>query len=113
MDSERGTRSPDLSLIREGLAVYTADNARLGRVKETNDTHFKVDARFRRDYWLARDRAVSIDEQRLGMHFRKDELDLYRMSDPFGTEFRARQPADASSARERMLERDNRGPFPL
>ena len=112
MSSETGMR-PDIAPIREGLMVFTADNRRLGRVKELSDTHFKVDVRFRRDYWLARDRAVYVDDRCVGMHFRKDELDLYRLSDPFGTEFSAREPAAIRSARERVLEKNMRGPFPL
>ena len=112
MSIETETR-PDIAPIREGLLVFTADNRRLGRVKDLTDTHFKVDVRFGRDYWLARDRAVYVDDRCVGMHFRKDELELYRLSDPFGTEFSARQPTDIRSARERMFERDVRGPFPL
>lgn len=98
--------------VTTGLPVYTMDNKRLGRVKETTDTHFKVDARFRRDYWLAKTRVVYVDDRCVGMHFRKDELDLYRMSDPYGQEFVNRTFAQPTSPRERIVDRDVRGPFP-
>ncbi len=99
--------------IAPGLVVYTIDNKRLGRVKETTETHLKVDARFRRDYWLARTRVVYVDERCVGMHFRKDELDLYRMSDPHGQEFAARSFETRNSPREGLTDRDVRGGFPL
>lgn len=101
-------------VITTGLDVYTIDNKRLGRVKEMTDTHFKVDARFRRDYWLAKARSIYTDDRCVGMHFRKDELDLYRMNAPHGQEFANRNFASPpKSAREGVIDRDVRGGFPL
>ena len=100
-------------IVATGLEVYTIDNKRLGRVKETTETHFKVDARFRRDYWLAKTRVVYVDDRCAGMHFRRDELDLYRMNDPYGQEFANRTFSQPKSARDGIIDRDVRGGFPL
>lgn len=100
-------------IVSSGLDVYTIDNKRLGRVKETTATHFKVDARFRRDYWLTKARIVYLDDRCIGMHFRKDELDLYRMSDPYGLEFANRTFERPKPARDRIVDPDVRGGFPL
>ena len=68
--------------LRIGEPVYTLDNKRLGHVKEFSETHFKVDARFRKDYWLARDRIAYIDDNCVGMTWRSDEAELYKLSNP-------------------------------
>ena len=65
--------------IREGLPVYTLDNKRLGVVKEIDDGYFKVDVRFRKDYWLATDQVAYVDEHCVGMLFRTDESELYKL----------------------------------
>lgn len=75
--------------IHPGQPVYTFDNKRLGTVSETNDTHFKVHVRFRRDFWLARDQVAFIDEEIVGMFFRSDEAELYRLSNPRDATFRS------------------------
>ena len=100
-------------VVTPGLDIYTIDNKRLGRVKEMTGTHFKVDARFKRDYWLSKTRVVYVDDRCVGMHFRKDELDLYRMSDPYGQEFVNRTFSQPKSARDGVVDRDVRGGFPL
>lgn len=68
--------------LRIGESVFTLDNKRLGKVKEVNETHFKVDARFRKDYWLARDRIAYVDTECVGMSWRSDEAELYKLGDP-------------------------------
>ena len=65
-----------------GAAVYTIDNKKLGMVKDVTETHFKVDVRFWKDYWLARDRIAFIDDDCVGMSWRREELELYRLNDP-------------------------------
>lgn len=107
------TRTGVGPVVSPGLDVYSVDNKRLGRVKETTTTHFKVDARFHRDYWLAKTRVVYVDDRCVGMHFRKDELELYRMNGPYGQEFATRTFAKPASARDGIVDRDVRGGFPL
>jgi hypothetical protein len=68
--------------LQIGEPVFTLDNKRLGKVKEVNETHFKVDARFRKDYWLARDRIAYVDADCVGMSWRSDEAELYKLGDP-------------------------------
>ncbi len=68
--------------IREGLEVFTLDNKRLGTVKESTDTHFKVDVRFRRDYWVSKAQVAYVDEHCVGMLFRADEAELYKLTGP-------------------------------
>jgi hypothetical protein len=68
--------------LRLGEPVYTLDNKRLGTVKDVNETHFKVDAKFRKDYWLSRDRIAYVDEDCVGMSWRSDEAELYKIGDP-------------------------------
>ena len=68
--------------IREGLEVFTLDNKRLGQVKEMTETHFKVDVRFRRDYWVSRAQVAYVDEHCVGLLFRADEAELYKLPGP-------------------------------
>jgi len=75
-------KAPPAPTIHAGQPVYTLDNKKLGVVSETIDTHFKVHVRFRHDFWLARDQVAFIDEEIVGMLFRSDEQELYRLSNP-------------------------------
>jgi hypothetical protein len=68
--------------ITPGLDVFTLDNRRLGKVKETAESYFKVDARFRRDFWLARNQVAYTDFRCVGMLFRSDEAELYKLAQP-------------------------------
>jgi hypothetical protein len=68
--------------LMEGQRVLTVDNTVLGRIKEVNDTHFKVDVRFRRDYWLPRHLVAFVDERSVGLTFRSDETELYKLHRP-------------------------------
>jgi hypothetical protein len=68
--------------IREGLPVYTLDNKRLGHVKAVEGEFFKVDVRFRKDYWLPANQVAYVDEHCVGMLFRADESELYKMMHP-------------------------------
>lgn len=68
--------------LRMGEPVFTLDNKRLGTVKDVTETHFKVDAKFRKDYWLARDRIAYVDAECVGMSWRSNEAELYKLNDP-------------------------------
>ncbi len=93
--------------IHEGQMVLTVDNSRLGTVKEVTDTHFKVDVRFRRDYWLSREYVAFVDERAVGLSFRSDETELYkehRRNDVF-------EPDYVEAPNENLTRWEN-GPFP-
>ncbi len=68
--------------IKAGLPVLTLDNKRLGQVKELAGNYFKVDVRFRPDFWLSVEQIAYVDESCVGMLFRADEAELYRLARP-------------------------------
>lgn len=68
--------------ITTGLAVLTVDNMLLGKVKEVGDKYFKVDVRWRRDYWLSNDLVAFVDDRVVGLTFRSDETELYKVHRP-------------------------------
>lgn len=68
--------------IKPGLPILTLDNKRLGHVKELAGDYFKVDVRFRRDFWLGMEQVAYVDENCVGMLFRADEAELYRLAQP-------------------------------
>ena len=68
--------------VHDGLEVFTLDNKRLGTVKEMAENHFKVDVRFRRDYWLSNAQIAYVDEHCVGLLFRSDEAELYKLTGP-------------------------------
>lgn len=93
--------------IQPGQLVLTVDNSRLGTVKEVTETHFKVDVRFRRDYWLSREYVAFVDDRAVGLSFRSDETELYkehRRNDVFEPEY-IEAPNDKPA-------RWGNGPFP-
>lgn len=65
--------------IEPGMAVVTIDGQTIGRVKEVQEHFFKVDARFRRDYWLARKQLLLNDEHVARLSFSRDVLEVYRL----------------------------------
>ena len=80
---ETGTHYQDREApIEPGQMVLTVDNMKLGTVKEATETHFKVDARFQRDYWLSRDLVQFTDQGVVGLSFRSDETELYKLRRP-------------------------------
>jgi hypothetical protein len=99
--------------IQTGLPVYTLDNKRLGTVKEVEDGAFKVDARFRKDYWLATGQVAYVDEHCVGMLFRTDESELYKLQtptdDPLQRRFERRAKLPTDSIDDQSLRRH----FPL
>lgn len=68
--------------MKPGLPILTLDNKRLGHVKELAGDYFKVDVRFRRDFWLSVEQVAYVDENCVGMLFRADEAELYRLAHP-------------------------------
>lgn len=68
--------------IEPGMAVVTIDGQTIGRVKEVQEHFFKVNARFRRDYWLARNQLLLNDEHVARLSFTRDVLEAYRLARP-------------------------------
>lgn len=99
--------------IRVGLPVFTLDNRQLGRVKELEEGYFKVDVRFRRDFWLATDQVAYVDERCVGMLFRSDEAELYKLAaardEGIQRRFERHLPAASDGAHDASW----RGRFPL
>lgn len=68
--------------LEPGMPVVTIDGQTIGRVKDVLDHFFKVDARFRRDYWLARNQLLVTDEPVARLAFTRDVLEAYRLMRP-------------------------------
>jgi hypothetical protein len=83
------THKTEAAPIRHGLDALSIDNRYLGRVKEVTESSFRVGSRLRRDFWLHKSRAVYVDDSRIGVPFRKDALDRFRMNGPSADEFAA------------------------
>jgi hypothetical protein len=78
--------------LTPGQPVYTLDNRRLGRLKEANDRYIKVAALFRRDFWVDRSQIGFVDDHCVGLLFRSDEAELYKLNRPQRDEFARREP---------------------
>jgi len=57
-----------------GATVITIDGRELGKVKEVSDGWFKVDARLRRDYWLASDLIETSSAMTVQLSFARERL---------------------------------------
>ena len=108
----RTAKAPPAPTIHEGQPVCTLDNKKLGVVSETSETHFKVHVRFRHDFWLARDQVAFIDDEIVGMLFRSDESELYRLSSPRDSAFQ-RSFERQVDLPEQMKQAQWRDRFPL
>ena len=101
--------------IQLGEPVFTLDNKRLGTVKEVIETHFKVDARFRKDYWLARDRIAYVDADCVVMSWRSEEAELYKLNDPnrdgIASDLSRFDAVDQNDLKEGMSDANYRGRF--
>jgi hypothetical protein len=69
-------------VIHEGEPVYTADNRKIGTVKEVGTQFFKVHATLRKDYWLDQNLIVSADQDELHLNVAKDDLDAFKLDHP-------------------------------
>lgn len=105
--------APYGATIHEGQTVLTLDNKRLGTVKELTDTHLKVDVRFRRDYWLPQDQVAFIDDEVVGLLFRSDEAELYKLPTPDDDGFQRRFERKEVPLPHEMQDRNLRDRFPL
>lgn len=61
--------------IVNGAEVYTADGAKLGKVKEVSSDAFKVDAPMQPDYWLNNDTIDMATNQTVTISLSKVDLD--------------------------------------
>jgi hypothetical protein len=95
--------------IEPGQMVLTVDNMKLGTVKEATETHFKVDARFQRDYWLSRELVQFSDERVVGLRFRSDETELHKLRRPAD---RLSDTASNPATPSEDMSRWENGPFP-
>ena len=105
--------APYSATIHEGQPVFTLDNKRLGQVKEMTDTHFKVDVRFRRDYWIARDQVAFVDDEVVGLLFRSDESELYKLPTASDDGFQRRFERKEALGPEALKDTNFRDRFPL
>jgi len=64
------------------MPVVTIDGQTIGKIKDVNEHFFKVDARFRRDYWLARKQLIMTEEPIARLSFARDVLEVFRLSRP-------------------------------
>lgn len=68
--------------LEPGSSVYSADGERIGQVLEVQDTFVKVDAPFRRDYWLNAAYVLLRDDGRVETSFTKRDLEAYKLERP-------------------------------
>ena len=71
----------DPDSISAGREVYSAEGEKLGTVSEISGSYLRVDAPWKRDYWLSAD---YIDRTNGGvyMNFPKSQLDHYKLAQP-------------------------------
>jgi hypothetical protein len=67
---------------RPGYAVIAGDGKRLGTVKETSGSYFKVDAPFHRDYWLSSELIREEVESGVVLELNGREVGEYRLPEP-------------------------------
>ncbi len=65
-----------------GCPVYTADDDKLGKVKEVQSGYFKVDASMQPDYWLSVENVTSVAPDRITLAFVKDRLGDFKSDIP-------------------------------
>ncbi len=63
-------------------AVYTADNEKIGHVKERREGGILIDNAMGKDYWLAERDVASNAKDRVVLIFSKSELDEYKREEP-------------------------------
>ena len=65
-----------------GRPVFSADNAKLGTVREIRGRSFQVEALLRPDYWLTTDTIRSAIEDRVTLIFSADRLSDFTQDRP-------------------------------
>ena len=65
-----------------GAAIKTADGKKLGRVRQIEGAHFKVDAALQRDYWLSMAYVQSVAVDEVVMSFEASDSKAYRLTAP-------------------------------
>jgi hypothetical protein len=91
--------------IRPGSIVRTADGQTAGHVGEVSGAHFKVAARWRRDYWLPTSIVDTADQDVVLLAVPKNELRAYQMERPdFGEMDTATGGAQALFSEAELLE---------
>jgi hypothetical protein len=76
------TSSSAFPALTQGCPVYTADGDKLGTVKETRASAFKVNAPRQPDYWLAFSCVRAVTPERVELAFPKDRLGDYKQDNP-------------------------------
>jgi len=69
-------------LVATRQEIVTADGFELGKVKEVTETHFKVDAPMKGDYWLAADDVAEMRGQLVVLNFNETDLDAHALAEP-------------------------------
>jgi|GEM_PF-3213150 len=101
------TQSPHR--IQVGVPIIAADGKKVGVVKETEGNYFKVDARWKRDYWLTNDEVVAADENAVRLAISSREVNDYKLSKPAGASEDALLSAEQRAAQRERIERDIMG----
>ena len=65
-----------------GVAVISSDGARLGTVKETSGSFFKIDAPMHRDFWLSERLVKARDESGLLLDIPRNAVAEHRLDEP-------------------------------
>ncbi len=68
--------------LEPGANVFSADGDRIGQVLEIQDQFVKIDAPFKRDYWLNAAYVLLRDDGRIETSFVKRDLDVYKLAAP-------------------------------
>jgi hypothetical protein len=68
--------------IHEGERVFTADNHKIGTVKEVGTQYFKVHAPLRKDYWLDQNLVISTTDEDVYLNVSKGDLDPFKLDHP-------------------------------
>ena len=69
--------------VTVGTPVYSADDQKLGKVKDVRGSHFQVETgMFQKDYWLGEETvAEAVPEHSVQLNIAKGELDEHKRSD--------------------------------
>jgi hypothetical protein len=91
-------------IIHEGEPVFTADNKKIGTVKEVGTQFFKVHATLRKDYWLDQNLIVSCDQEELRLNVSKDDLEAFKLDHPAVED--ALLPTEEQLRQRRLMEQE-------